>query len=175
MKTSLGIWAFGSMVTRFVPAGYKPELANQTTSERVRRAVEGLGDLMDGYEIPLPARAERGEPRRGERGARRARASTASRQASISTSGSEEVALISPDAATRGEAVKRTLDAIDFAGRARRPLHHLARDRGLQLPVPDAVRGELGLVRRRNRPRRPSAAGSAESCSSSSTRTRSRR
>ena len=32
MKTSLGIWAFGSMATRFVPAGYKPELANQTTA-----------------------------------------------------------------------------------------------------------------------------------------------
>jgi xylose isomerase len=54
MKTSLGIWAFGSMATRFVPAGYKPELANQTTSERVRRAVEGLGDLMDGYEFHYP-------------------------------------------------------------------------------------------------------------------------
>ncbi|MEA2150954.1 MAG: hypothetical protein QOD69_2784, partial [Solirubrobacteraceae bacterium] len=27
MKTSLGIWAMGPMVTRFNPAGYKPELA----------------------------------------------------------------------------------------------------------------------------------------------------
>src|SRR6185437_12947499 len=54
MKTSLGIWAFGSMATRFVPAGYKPELANQTTGERVRRAVAGLGDLMDGYEFHYP-------------------------------------------------------------------------------------------------------------------------
>ena len=41
LKTSLGIWAFGSMVTRFVPGGYKPEYANETTAERVRRAVEG--------------------------------------------------------------------------------------------------------------------------------------
>ena len=29
MKTSLGIWAFGPMVTRFVPGGYKPELAKE--------------------------------------------------------------------------------------------------------------------------------------------------
>jgi xylose isomerase len=54
MKTSLGIWAFGSMATRFVPAGYKPELANETTVDRVRRAVEGLGDLIDGYEFHYP-------------------------------------------------------------------------------------------------------------------------
>jgi hypothetical protein len=27
MKTSLGIWAFGPMVTRFVPGGYQPQHA----------------------------------------------------------------------------------------------------------------------------------------------------
>lgn len=31
MKTSLGIWAFGPMVTRFVPGGYQPEHAGETT------------------------------------------------------------------------------------------------------------------------------------------------
>ena len=41
MKTSLGIWALGLMVTRFVPGGYKPEYAGETTADRVRRAVEG--------------------------------------------------------------------------------------------------------------------------------------
>jgi hypothetical protein len=51
MKTSLGIWAFGAMVTRFNPGGYKPELAGATTVEKVRTAVEGLGDLMDDYEF----------------------------------------------------------------------------------------------------------------------------
>ena len=25
MKTSLGIWAFGTMATRFVPGGYQPQ------------------------------------------------------------------------------------------------------------------------------------------------------
>jgi xylose isomerase len=115
LKTSLGIWAFGPMVTRFVPGGYKPELAGQTTVERVRRAVEGLGDLIDGYEFHYPQELStdnldevRGaldghdvyclatglhlDPRFGKGG------------------------LVSPDEATRNEAVKRTLDAIDFAG-----------------------------------------------------------
>src|SRR5918994_2187183 len=41
MKTSLGIWALGTMATRFVPGGYKPEYASETTVERVGRAVEG--------------------------------------------------------------------------------------------------------------------------------------
>src|SRR5690242_6234463 len=54
MKTSLGIWAFGSMATRFVPGGYKPDLGSETTVQRVRRAVEGLGDLIDGYEFHYP-------------------------------------------------------------------------------------------------------------------------
>jgi xylose isomerase len=54
VKTSLGIWAFGSMVTRFVPGGYKPEYAGETTVERVRRAIDGLGDLIDDYEFHYP-------------------------------------------------------------------------------------------------------------------------
>jgi xylose isomerase len=55
MKTSLGIWAFGPMVTRFVPGGYQPEHANEPTAVKVHRAVEGLGDLMDDYEFHYPA------------------------------------------------------------------------------------------------------------------------
>jgi xylose isomerase len=54
VKTSLGIWAFGPMVTRFVPSGYQPEHADESTTQRVRRAVEGLGDLIDGYEFHFP-------------------------------------------------------------------------------------------------------------------------
>jgi len=54
VKTSLGIWAMGSMVTRFVPGGYKPELAGEDTVQRVRHAVESLGDLIDGYEFHYP-------------------------------------------------------------------------------------------------------------------------
>ena len=55
MKTSLGIWALGSMVTRFVPGGYQPERAGETTVQRVERAVAGLGELIDGYEFHYPA------------------------------------------------------------------------------------------------------------------------
>jgi xylose isomerase len=54
LKTSLGIWAFGPMVTRFVPGGYQPEHASEPTTVKVRRAVEGLGDLVDGYEFHYP-------------------------------------------------------------------------------------------------------------------------
>jgi xylose isomerase len=54
VKTSLGIWAFGAMATRFNPGGYKPELAGATTAAKVRTAVRGLGDLMDDYEFHYP-------------------------------------------------------------------------------------------------------------------------
>ncbi len=54
MKTSLGIWAFGPMVTRFVPDGYQPQHAGEATGQRVRRAVDGLGDLIDDYEFHYP-------------------------------------------------------------------------------------------------------------------------
>src|ERR1700760_4273669 len=44
------------MITRFVPAGYQPEHGYDTepVAEKVHRAVEGLGDLMDGYEFHYP-------------------------------------------------------------------------------------------------------------------------
>ena len=54
MKTSLGIWAFGGMATRFNPGGYKPELAGVSTAAKVRTAVEGLAELIDDYEFHFP-------------------------------------------------------------------------------------------------------------------------
>ena len=54
MKTSLGIWALGSMVDPLHARRYKPEFASEPTADKVRRAVEGLGDLMDGYEFHYP-------------------------------------------------------------------------------------------------------------------------
>src|SRR5258707_14697250 len=54
MKTSLGIWPFGAMATRFNPGGYKPELAGVSTASKVGTAVAGLGDLIDDYEFHYP-------------------------------------------------------------------------------------------------------------------------
>jgi xylose isomerase len=42
------------MATRFNPGGYKPELAHVSTADKVRTAVEGLGDLIDDYEFHYP-------------------------------------------------------------------------------------------------------------------------
>ncbi len=46
MRTSLGIWALGPMVTRFVPGGYQPQHAGESTAERVRREMPRLGADM---------------------------------------------------------------------------------------------------------------------------------
>src|ERR1041385_3046634 len=115
MKTSLGIWAFGSMATRFVPGGYKPELANETTVQRVRRAVEGLGDLIDGYEFQYPQELS-------EENLDEVRAALDGHDIYAVATGAPPPprfgrgGLVSPDPATRAEPVKRTLDAVDFAG-----------------------------------------------------------
>ena len=47
------------MITRFVPEGYQPEHTNEPTAVKVRRAVEGLGDLMDDYEFHYPQEVSR--------------------------------------------------------------------------------------------------------------------
>ena len=118
MKTSLGIWAFGPMITRFVPVGYQPEHSYEPepVAAKVHRAVEGLGDLIDGYEFHYPnelspenldeVRAALGpdhdvyciagglhlDPRFGRGG------------------------LVNPDPALRAEAVRIVRDAAAFAG-----------------------------------------------------------
>src|SRR5215470_4287821 len=120
MKTSLGIWAFGSMATRFVPGGYKPEVANQTTVDRVGRAVAGLGDLIDGYEFHYPQ--ELSETNLDE-----VRAVLDGHDIYAVATGLHldprfgRGGLVSPDPATRAEALKRTLDAVDFAGELAAP------------------------------------------------------
>ena len=80
MKTSLGIWALGPMVTRFVPVGYQPEHADEPTAgEGAPR--RGRPRRPDGrLRVPLPAGALARQPRRGARGARRPRHLLPSRQ-----------------------------------------------------------------------------------------------
>ncbi|MGI9861720.1 TIM barrel protein [Moorella naiadis] len=54
IKTSVGIWAFGPAITRFVPGGYHPDLSGCPVEERVQKALAGLGPLVDGYEFHYP-------------------------------------------------------------------------------------------------------------------------
>ena len=115
MKTSLGIWALGPMVTRFVPGGYQPQWARETTAERVERAVAGLGDLIDGYEFHYPQELS-------EENADEVRAALDGHDVYCVATGLHLDArfgrggLVSPDEATRAEALRRTLAAVDFAG-----------------------------------------------------------
>jgi xylose isomerase len=115
LKTSLGIWALGPMITRFVPGGYKPERAGESTVERVREAVEGLGDLIDGYEFHYPQ--ELNEDNLDE-----VRDALDGHDVYCMATGLHldprfgKGGLASPDDAIRAEARKRTIDAIDFAG-----------------------------------------------------------
>jgi xylose isomerase len=115
LKTSLGIWALGGMVTRFVPVGYQPDHGRESTAEKVHRAVAGLGSLVDDYEFHYPQELSRDnldevrgaldghgiycmatglhlDPRFGRGG------------------------ISSPDDAIRDEAVRLTVEAADFAG-----------------------------------------------------------
>lgn len=54
LRNSIGIWAFGPNVTRFVPPGYHPEVGDEMMVERTRRAADGLHDLVDGLEYHYP-------------------------------------------------------------------------------------------------------------------------
>ncbi len=54
VKNSVGIWAFGSSVTRFVPSGYHPEVAREDMISRTQRVAEGLRGLVDGLEYHYP-------------------------------------------------------------------------------------------------------------------------
>jgi xylose isomerase len=116
MKTSLGIWALGPMVTRFVPGGYQPEHHDETMPEKVRRAVDGLGDLVDGYEFHHPN--ELSDDNLDE-----VRSALGDHDIYCIASGLHldprfgRGGLVSPDAATRKLAVERTIEAADFAGR----------------------------------------------------------
>ncbi len=113
MKTSLGIWAFGPMVTRFVPGGYQPQWASESMEAKVRRAVEGLGDLIDGYEFHYPGELSP-DNLDAVRGALDGHdiycvASGMHLDPMFGRGG-----LSSPDDKIRDEGIRRTLDGVDF-------------------------------------------------------------
>jgi xylose isomerase len=114
VQTSLGIWAFGNMATRFNAGGYKPELSGVSTATKVRTAVEGLGDLIDDYEFHYPQEL--------------APANLAEVQEALDGHGIYCVCsglhldsrfakggFCSPDDATRAEALRLTREGIDLA------------------------------------------------------------
>ena len=150
MKTSLGIWAMGPMVTRFNPAGYKPELAGLSTAEYVRTAVAGLEGLIDDYEFHHPQ--ELCDDNLDE-----VRDALAGHGIYAIASGMHldnrfaRGGLSSPDDAIRAEAVRRDRRVRRLRRAARRADDRLAWDRGLQLPLPDAVRAGLEGADRRHR------------------------
>ncbi len=121
MKTSLGIWAFGSMVTRFVPGGYQPQWAGETTAQRVKRAVDGLGDLIDGYEFHYPQELS-------EENLEEVTAALGGHDVYCLAGGLHldprfgRGGLVNPDADTRAEAVRIAVSAADFGGRLGVPL-----------------------------------------------------
>ncbi|HEV2815104.1 MAG TPA: sugar phosphate isomerase/epimerase family protein [Solirubrobacteraceae bacterium] len=113
MKTSLGIWALGPMVTRFVPGGYQPE-HDEPTHEKVARAVAGLGDLMDDYEFHYPQELS-------EENLDEVRAALDGHGIYAIATGTHldprfgKGGLSSPDDATRAAAVEGGVRAADFA------------------------------------------------------------
>jgi xylose isomerase len=60
LKTSVGIWAFGSNATRFMPGGYHVDEGHEEIVAKTKRAVDGLGDLVDSYEYHYPGEINEG-------------------------------------------------------------------------------------------------------------------
>ncbi len=60
LKNSVGIWAFGSNATRFMPGGYHTDAGAEDVVERTKRAVDGLGTLVDSYEFHYPGEINEG-------------------------------------------------------------------------------------------------------------------
>jgi xylose isomerase len=117
MKTSLGIWALGPMITRFVPVGYQPEHSyeREPTAAKVARAVSGLGELIDGYEFHYPQ--ELSEDNLPE-----VRAALDGHEIACIATGLHldprfgKGGMSSPDPGVRREAIETSLHAADFAG-----------------------------------------------------------
>ena len=118
LKTSLGIWALGPMITRFVPVGYQPQWTSEPMVDKVKRAVAGLGDLIDDYEFHFPYEIN-------EDNVEAVKSALGGHGIYCVATGLHldplfgRGGLCSPDASVRKEAVRRTLAAADMAGRLR--------------------------------------------------------
>jgi xylose isomerase len=115
MKKSLGIWAFGGMATRFNPGGYKPELSSATTAQKVRTAVDGLGDLMDDYEFHYPQELNRENLEEVQQALDGHGIYCVASGLHLDTRFAKG-GFSSPDDKTRAAALELTFEAIDLAG-----------------------------------------------------------
>jgi xylose isomerase len=102
------------MATRFNPGGYKPELAGVSTVDKVRTAVEGLGELIDDYEFHYPQELSR-ENVEPVREALDGHGIYCIASGLHLDSRFGKGGFCSPDDATRGEALRLTREAIDLA------------------------------------------------------------
>jgi len=103
------------MATRFNPGGYKPELAGASTVEKVRTAVEGLGDLVDDYEFHYPQELSR-ENLEAVRDALDGHGIYCIASGLHLDPRFGKGGFCSPDDATRAEALRLTKEAVDLAG-----------------------------------------------------------
>ena len=175
MKTSLGIWALGPMVTRFVPGGYQPERAGETT-RRARAASGRRARRPDRrLRVPLPAGAERGEPRRRAWSARRARHLLHRDRAPSRPAVRQGRPRRRPDPATRDEAVEADARRDRLLRASSAPTSSSGRESRATTTRSRRRTPSRGHGSWTGSGRRPSAAESTGSRSSSSTRTPSRR
>ena len=155
MKTSLGIWAFGSMVTRFVPGGYQPA-ARRRVDRRARAAGRRRARRPDRrLRVPLPAGAQRGQP--STRCARRSASttSTASRDGPpprpALRARRARLAGSTPRAPRRS---RIALDGADFAGALGAHFILWPGIEGYNYPFQTPYAESWALVHRRRRPGR---------------------
>ena len=175
VRTSLGIWALG-LDGDALRAGRLPAGARRRDDRRSGCAApsRGSSDLIDDYEFHYPGELS------GENLDEVREALDGHGIYTICTGLHLDPrfgrgGLVSPDPATRAEARRLTRETAELAGRGRRAHGLLARDRGLQLPVPDARTRSRGSGSSTASPRPPRSARSTGGSSSSSTRTPSRR
>jgi xylose isomerase len=115
VRTSLGIWALSSMVTRFVPGGYQPQNAGETTAERVARAVAGLEGYIDDYEFHYPQELSH-DNLDDVRGSLAGHGIYAIATGTHLNPRFGKGGLSSPDDAVRADALREALEAADLAG-----------------------------------------------------------
>ena len=130
-------------------------------TQKVRRAVEGLGDLIDDYEFHYPQELSAGEPRRGARRARRPRHLLRRERPAPRPAVRQGRALARPTTRCATRRSRRTLEAVDFAGELGAHFIIWPGIEGYNYPFQTPYAEVVGAVHRRRSARRRSARRSA--------------